>query len=157
MLCNYHSPLSGGLFSVFSESFTMFYTVFARYDAHTTDPDYGVFFEDGRCVYLTDSREDADRVWDMWQAGTYEEDHSFSIRRGCVDEYPTLIEAVDSDAMQWADSFDFADSLTEQQHTDIRARHNEWSLYHRYCPALPRKPSTFDGPRVPKPAKPAGF
>lgn len=89
----------------------MFFTVFARFDGWETDADGVTYSNSGRCVYLTDNRADADRVWSDWQRGTDTDDYGFFVRRGCVDEHNSYDAALNSDAWQAAEERDVAPSL----------------------------------------------
>ena len=90
--------------------FTLYYTVFARYDASYDDGDGGCYPESGRAVYVTDSRSDADTRWARWNDDSdWTETYFFSVRRGCVEQHATLVDAWASDAVRYADDVDYAD------------------------------------------------
>jgi len=76
----------------------MFYVVFARYDASFDDGDGGSFCDSGRTCYITDDALDAERCWTYWNDDPDSTDDLwFSVRRGGITSYPTLVDAWTSD------------------------------------------------------------
>ena len=100
-----HTPLPGGFHRVLFVLYTVFYTVFARYDGWETDTDHGTFGTSGRVCYVTDDADDAARVWFDWDRGTDEPDYGFFVRRGCIEQHETLDDAMSSDAVRYADGW----------------------------------------------------
>ena len=92
-------------FLVFFDFTSVFYTVFARYDACRPDCDGGSYYDSGRAVYVTEDWYDANNVWSLWNSHEGETDDDwFSVRRGCVEEYETLDDAWSSPAVAAADA-----------------------------------------------------
>ena len=88
---------------------TVFYTVFARYDASYDDGDGGCYPDSGRAVYVTGSRSDADAVWARWNDDAdWTETYWFSVRRGCVEHHATLADAWNSDFVRCSDDVNWA-------------------------------------------------
>lgn len=88
----------------------MFYTVFARYDGWESDcgDNPQTYSTSGRAVYVTDDWWDANDTWSRWLAGYDTDDYGFYVRRGCVDEHPTLAAAWASDSVAAADDVELA-------------------------------------------------
>ena len=83
--------------------FTVFYSVFARYDSYSAE--YGC--ESGRTVYVTDSLDDANSTWARWNdQSDCDPDYYWGVRRGGVDSYPTLSDVYQSRAVAAAEEFD---------------------------------------------------
>jgi hypothetical protein len=83
--------------------------VFARYDSYYEDDEYGGTSDSGRCVYVTDSLDDANNTWSRWNDDPDGTDACwFSVRRGSVDAYNTLSDVYQSQAVAAADTFDCA-------------------------------------------------
>ena len=103
-------PPNGGFTSLCSfVCFTVYYTVFARYDACQSDGDGGCYSDSGRAVYVTDSLDDANSTWDRWNnnhGDDFDPENFWAVRRGCVDSYPTLSDAYQSAAVAAANDFD---------------------------------------------------
>ena len=85
--------------------YTVFYTVFARYDAGYADDGYGSpWDESGRACHVTASKTEADKLWARWNDHSWwTDDEYFSVRRGCVEEWNTLSDAFQSEAVAAAE------------------------------------------------------
>jgi hypothetical protein len=101
-------PPTGGFTSLCSfVCFTLYFTVFARYDSCSDDGDGGFYSDSGRAVYVTDSLDDANSTWARWNDNSdWDPCNFWAVRRGCVDSYPTLSDAYQSQAVAAANDFD---------------------------------------------------
>lgn len=88
--------------------FTVFYSVFARYDAAVSDGDGGSYSDSGRTCYVTDSLTDAFSLWDRWNdTSWWTDDEYFSVRRGGVTPYLTLSDVCQAPEVHHSDECDF--------------------------------------------------
>ena len=102
-------PYWGVCFFVSFVCFTLYFTVFARYDSCSDDGDGGCYSDSGRAVYVTDSLDDANSTWNRWNDDSdWDPCNFWAVRRGCVDSYDTLSDAYQSRAVAAADTFDCA-------------------------------------------------
>ena len=65
------------------------WVAFARYDAWYDDGEDS-YSDSGRCVYVTTSKEDADKQYDAWLDHECTDTECFSVRRGFVESYPSF-------------------------------------------------------------------
>lgn len=88
--------------------------MFARFDSSFEDEEYGFVTDSGRCVYVTDTLEDANRVWDVWSNGGFHpEQCNFSVRRGGVQEHSSVHDKFFKELLWAADDHSWSDSVKE--------------------------------------------
>jgi hypothetical protein len=88
------------------------WVAFVRFDSMELDDDNDYVCDSGRLSYVTTTKDDADRVMDIWLNGGFNPKHqSFSVRRGFVSSYPSLEDEDFVDVMHACDDIGWSDDI----------------------------------------------
>ena len=90
------------------------WVAFARYDAFSLEDDEYAFNDSGRCAYVTTSLVDAEKTFDTWCNGGFHPDTvCFSVRRGCVEAYPSVDDPTFEETLGYADDVSWSEDLDD--------------------------------------------